>query len=99
MSLSVTPNVNRTLPTADARPSSVIKRSEQQQEPVRADFAALVGSGAPAPASATVVTAEEKQFFASMFPAASDEIRSYAGYSPSGVKQPVQLGTLIDMKG
>lgn len=97
MSLSVTPNVNRTLPAAETRPSSVIKRSEQQQEPVRADFAALVGSGAPA--SDAVVTAEEKQFFASMFPTASDEIRSYAGYSPSGVKQPVQLGTLIDMKG
>ena len=99
MSISLNTNISSALPVSDARTSSVIKR--QQQSPAaapKADFSALVNSAADLERN-DVVTGEEKQFFAELFPKASDAIRSYGGYSPSGVNKPVQLGTIIDMKG
>lgn len=99
MSLSINTNINRALPVSENRQSPVIKRSENaSQEAVKAGFSSLmstVGEAAPQ----DVVSGEEKQFFAEMFPASTEEIRMYSGYSPAGMKKPVQLGTLIDMKG
>lgn len=99
MSISLNTNISSALPVSDARTSSVIKRSPQTPAGApKANFAALVNS-APALEKNDVVTGEEKQFFAELFPKDSEAIRSYGGYSPSGVNKPVQLGTIIDMKG
>lgn len=97
MSISLNTNISSALPVSDARTSSVIKRQQSGAAP-KANFSALVNS-ASVPENAEVVTGEEKQFFAELFPKASEAIRSYGGYSPSGVNKPVQLGTIIDMKG
>ena len=98
MSLNINTDINRAA-SIPSRPSSVIKRSEPfPQQQAWADVAMVVNDAA-APETASVVTGEERQFFASMFPNASEAIQSYSGYSPAGMKRPVQLGTLIDMKG
>ncbi|MBP6671818.1 MAG: hypothetical protein KA247_01655 [Bacteroidetes bacterium] len=98
MSISLNTNISSALPVSDARTSSVIKRQQSPAGAPKANFSALVNS-ASVPENAEVVTGEEKQFFAELFPKASEAIRSYGGYSPSGVNKPVQLGTIIDMKG
>ncbi|MFZ4619111.1 MAG: hypothetical protein ACOYNS_01020 [Bacteroidota bacterium] len=99
MSISLNTNISSTLPVSDARTSSVIKRTPQTPAGApKANFEALVKS-APEMGNSDVVTGEEKQFFAELFPKESEAIRSYGGYSPSGVNKPVQLGTIIDMKG
>lgn len=99
MSISLNTNISSALPVNDARSSSVIKRSTQTPDGApKADFSALVQSARTA-GPESVVTGEEKQFFAELFPKASEAIRSYGGYSPAGVNKPVQLGTIIDMKG
>lgn len=99
MSISLNNAINTSLPVSDVRSSSVIKKSATPEKaPAKADFSAMV-NGAQEPASVEIVTAEEKQFFASMFPKATDAIQSYAGYSPAGAKKPVQLGMHIDIKG
>lgn len=87
MSLSVT---SAPVAAPDPRHSAVIKRSSA---PVSAEPASA------AAARPDVVTSEEKQYFAALFPKDADAIRSYAGYSPAGMKQAVRLGTIIDMKG
>lgn len=98
MSLNINTEINRAAQLPN-RPSSVIKRSEQApKEQAWADVAMMVNDAA-APETASVVTGEEKRFFASMFPKSSDAIQSYSGYSPAGMKKPVQLGSLIDAKG
>ncbi len=99
MSISLNTNISSSLPVNDARSSSVIKRTTQTPAGApKADFSALVRS-ASGTEQENVVSGEEKQFFAELFPAASEAIRSYGGYSPAGVNKPVQLGTIIDMKG
>jgi hypothetical protein len=99
MSLSVNTSINRALPVPENRQSPVIKRSENaSQEAVKTGFSSLMNTVADA-SPQDVVTGEEKQFFAEMFPSSTEEIRTYSGYSPGGMKRPVQLGTLIDMKG
>lgn len=98
MSLNINTDINRAA-SLNSRPSAVIKRTEQSpKEQAWADVASVINDAA-APETASVVTGEEKQFFAALFPKASDAIQSYSGYSPSGMKKPVQLGTLIDAKG
>ncbi len=99
MSISLNTTISNTLPVSDTRTSSVIKRQPQSSPAApKTDFSALVQSAKDLENS-DVVTGEEKQFFAELFPKASEAIRSYGGYSPSGVNKPVQLGTIIDMKG
>lgn len=84
------------LPVNTAGSGSVIKRSNAPAAgPSKAEFAPLMANAPAEP----IVTGEEKQFFAELFPKASDAIRNYGGYSPAGVTKPVQLGTIIDMKG
>lgn len=90
MSISVTSPYTAPVASTDARSSAVIKRS--------AAPAAAEPSAAPS-ARPDVVTSEEKQYFAALFPKDAEAIRSYAGYSPAGMKQAVRLGTIIDMKG
>ncbi|MBW7886948.1 MAG: hypothetical protein H3C35_01130 [Bacteroidetes bacterium] len=46
-----------------------------------------------------VITPEEKKYFEKLFPDATEEIRSYAAYSPGGMKKHVALGTIIDARG
>ena len=61
-------------------------------------------AGGPGPASVNaagnqVLTAEEKDFFAALFPGSENEVQSYRTYSPGGLRQSAASGTLIDRKG
>jgi hypothetical protein len=46
-----------------------------------------------------VLSPAEKSFFEQMFPAATDEIRSYHSYQRSGAQPTMNIGTMIDRKG
>jgi hypothetical protein len=97
MSISVNTSINRNLPVSDAGTSSVIKNNGAKSSEVQPQqFSALVQQGA---AKNEVVTSEEKQFFEGLFPQAAPSIRSYSGYSVSGQRTQVSLGTIIDAKG
>ncbi len=57
-------------------------------------------AAAPRTEPRTPVTAEEREYFAQLFPASSAEIRSYPTYSPSGLRTtPAASGTIVDRKG
>ncbi len=85
----------------------------RQSEPVKprvikggTEFPALKPEAlTPAPAKASpatteeVMTSEEKQYFAALFPESSPEIANHVTYSPRGVNGPVQTGRMIDRKG
>jgi len=97
MSISVNTSINRNLPVADARPSSVIKNTGAPSTEIQAQqFSTLVQQPNQ---KSDVVTGEEKQFFEELFPRAASSIRSYSGYSVSGERTQVSLGTIIDAKG
>lgn len=96
MSISVNTSINRNLSVPEST-SSVIKNNGPKSSEVQAQqFSTLVQQGAE---SNNVVTGEEKQFFEGLFPQAAPTIRSYSGYSVSGQKTQVSLGTIIDAKG
>jgi hypothetical protein len=46
-----------------------------------------------------VLNGPEKEFFASAFPSAADELRAPAVYRKDGVQPQVSLGGMIDRKG
>ena len=47
----------------------------------------------------SVVTPEEKDFFASLFPELASETTSRVTYSPDGLAGPVHTGQMVDRKG
>ena len=46
-----------------------------------------------------LLTPDEKQYFARLFPQAAGDIQSYQVYSPGGKRTIVQSGTIIDRRG
>lgn len=97
MSISVNTSINKNLPVADTRTSSIIKNNGTPSSEIQANhFSALVQQGVQ---QSDVVTGEEKQFFESLFPQAAPSIRSYSGYAVNGQRTQVSLGTIIDAKG
>jgi hypothetical protein len=46
-----------------------------------------------------MLTADEKKFFAGLFPQAAGDIQSYQVYSPAGKRTMAQSGTLVDRRG
>ena len=97
MSISVNTSINRNLPVSDTRTSSVIKNTGAPSTEIQAQqFSALVQQPNQ---KNEIVTGEEKQFFEGLFPQAAPTIRSYSGYSVSGQRTQVSLGTIIDAKG
>lgn len=67
-------------------------------ERVRADMPELSGPAPPAEPLAAL-TPDERDYFERLFPASSDEVRSYPTYSPSGLRMATVSGTMIDRKG
>ncbi len=55
-------------------------------------------AAASASGSESVVTPEEKEYFAALFPESSPEIAAHTTYSPRGLSGPVQTGTMFDRK-
>ncbi len=53
----------------------------------------------PAAANDSVITPEEKEYFAALFPESSPDIAAHATYSPRGLSGPVHTGTMFDQKG
>jgi hypothetical protein len=47
----------------------------------------------------SVVTQEEKDYFAALFPESSEAIAAHATYSPKGMHDPVRTGQMVDRKG
>ncbi len=76
--------------------SSVIKGKHAGAAKAKAAQPVQAASDAPAEG---VITDDEKQFFETLFPAASQEIRSYSPYSRNGVRPSAALGSLVDRKG
>ncbi len=97
MSISVNTTINRNLPITESRTSSVIKGNGATSPEIQAQsFSSLVQQPNQ---KNEVVTSEEKQFFEGLFPKAAPSIRSYSGYSVSGQRTQISLGTIIDAKG
>ena len=46
-----------------------------------------------------IISDSEKQYFETLFPGASDAVRSYSPYQRTGMKQSVSIGSLVDAKG
>ncbi len=46
-----------------------------------------------------VLTAEEKEYFAKLFPGAAGDIRSYHPYQNNGTTAVTQVGTIVDRRG
>ncbi|MFA6540979.1 MAG: hypothetical protein WCT99_05190 [Bacteroidota bacterium] len=99
MSISINTLTPLPLPSADTAYRPVIKSGESRFEEItKASFTA-VANGVPSEAGNDVVTKDEKQFFASLFPENSAAIKSYSVYASTGMKKNINLGSIIDMKG
>lgn len=99
MSISVNTLAPLPLPTAEVPHRSVIKSGESRfQEITNASFASAA-NGVPSEAVNDVVSKDEKQFFASLFPENSAAITSYSVYASTGMKKNINLGSIIDKKG
>jgi len=99
MSLTINKTIPSALPAAQVHQASVIKKSSVdalQKENV--GFPVIDGT-IPDAGTPEIITPDEKQFFARMFPASSETIRSYTGYTPAGITSRVVLGAHIDQKG
>lgn len=46
-----------------------------------------------------VISDDEKQFFANLFPGSANEIKSYSPYGRNGIAQSAVVGSLVDLKG
>lgn len=99
MSLSMNNTINTNLPTQSVSSNSVLKNVDPHSKDItKVNFADMVQQTKDA-GQKEIVTKEEKQFFATMFPGDSEKIRNYTLYTQSGKKNSVGLGTIIDVKG
>ncbi len=99
MAISLTNSINHQLPATDVTRKSVIKNNDTGSGDIqKATFASMMEK-TPSEERSEVVSPEEKQFFAAMFPENSSAIKSYSVYASTGMKKNIQLGTIIDAKG
>lgn len=76
-----------------------VRTPEVPFERVRADVPELSGPPPPQSEPVATLTPDERDYFERLFPASSEEIRSYPTYSPSGLRMATISGTMIDRKG
>lgn len=88
---SIPPGANT---QAQVRPSED-KRFEQYRVQATKPKVEKDASGAEA---GVTVTMEEREYFEQLFPSAAPEIKSYATYSPAGLRGKAAAGTMIDRR-
>ena len=83
----------------------LLKTAVPESAPAQSKKAAESPAAPPAPARAKekgngeILTGEEREFFAKLFPDAAGSIQSHAIYTSKGKKPSTLPGTLIDRKG